>query len=60
VEKLPNAFANGQMSPFYREAMRLHSGLAVMTPETMNEDVYRRLEKDLENLSDLLVRTYCS
>lgn len=60
VEKLPNAFENGQMSPFYREAMRLHSGLAVMTPETMNEDVYRRLEKDLENLSDLLVRTYCS
>lgn len=60
VEKLPNAYDNGQMSPFYREAMRLHSGLAVMTPETMNEDVYRRLEKDLENLSDLLGRTYCS
>ncbi len=60
VEQLPNAYSNGQMSPFYREAMRLHSGLAVMTPETMNEDVYRRLEKDLENLSDLLGRTYCS
>ena len=58
VEKLPNAFVNGQMSPFYREAMRLHSGLAVMTPETMSEEVYRRLEGDLENLSDLLARTY--
>lgn len=60
VEKLPNAYDNGQMSLFYREAMRLQSGLAVMTPETMSEDVYRRLEKDLENLSDLLGRTYFS
>lgn len=58
VEKLPNAFVNGQMSPFYREAMRLHSGLAVMTPEIISEDVYRRLEKDLEHLSDLLGQTY--
>jgi uncharacterized alpha-E superfamily protein len=60
VEKLPNAFVNGQMSPFYREAMRLHSGLAVMTPETISEDVYRRLEKELESLSDILGRTYFS
>lgn len=58
VELLPNAFVNGQMSPFYREAMRLHSGLAVMTPEGMNLGVYNRLERDLEGLSDLLARTY--
>ncbi|MBZ9791534.1 circularly permuted type 2 ATP-grasp protein [Rhizobium sp. 3T7] len=58
VEQLPNALVNGQMSPFYREAMRLHSGLAVMTPETMSVDVYRRLERELELLSDLLARTY--
>lgn len=58
VEQLPNAFVNGQMSPFYREAMRLHSGLAVMTPETMDGDVYRRLERELERLSDLLAQTY--
>lgn len=58
VEQLPNAFINGQMSPFYREAMRLHSGLAVMTPETMNGDVYHRLERELEHLSDLLAQTY--
>jgi uncharacterized alpha-E superfamily protein len=55
---LPNAFVNGQMSPFYREAMRLHSGLAVMTPEAMTIDVYRQLEKDLEHLSDVLSQTY--
>lgn len=58
VEQLPNAFVNGQMSSFYREAMRLHSGLAVMTPETMTGDVYQRLERELEQLSDLLARTY--
>lgn len=58
VEQLPNAFVNGQMSPFYREAMRLHSGLAVMTPEAMSEQIYRKLEQELEKLSDLLGRTY--
>ncbi|MDE1991460.1 MAG: circularly permuted type 2 ATP-grasp protein [Rhizobiaceae bacterium] len=58
VEQLPNAFINGQMSPFYREAMRLHSGLAVMTPETMNDEVYKRMERELERLSDLLAQTY--
>jgi uncharacterized alpha-E superfamily protein len=58
VEQLPNAFVNGQMSPFYREAMRLHSGLAVMTPETMSDGVYHRLEQELERLSDLLAQTY--
>jgi len=58
VEQLPNAFVNGQMSPFYREAMRLHSGVAVMTPETMNGDVYRRLENEIERLSDILAQTY--
>ncbi|HEV7309869.1 circularly permuted type 2 ATP-grasp protein [Ensifer sp.] len=58
VELLPNALVNGQMSPFYREAMRLHSSLAVMTPEALNLEVYNRLERDLENLSDLLARTY--
>ncbi|MBV2187014.1 MAG: circularly permuted type 2 ATP-grasp protein [Rhizobium sp.] len=58
VEQLPNAFVNGQMSPFYRETMRLHSSLAVMTPETMNADIYAGLERDLEKLSDLLASTY--
>ncbi|MBP1875039.1 putative circularly permuted ATP-grasp superfamily protein/putative alpha-E superfamily protein [Ensifer adhaerens] len=58
VELLPNAYVNGQMSPFYREAMRLHSGLAVMTPEAMNLGVYNRLERDLEELSNILAHTY--
>lgn len=58
VEQLPNAIIQGQMSPFYREALRLYSTLALMTPEGMGTDVYDRLEVDMENFSDLLARTY--
>ncbi|MEB2845636.1 hypothetical protein GAO09_22140 [Rhizobiales bacterium RZME27] len=58
VEQLPNAKLNGQMSPFLREATRLYSGLAVMTPEAMDGKVYERLEADLEKLSDILGQTY--
>lgn len=60
VEQLPQAFVNGQMSPIYREAMRLHSGLAVMTPEAMDETVYLKLEQEMEKLSEILGRTYFS
>jgi uncharacterized alpha-E superfamily protein len=55
---LPGAIVNGQMSPLGREALRLQSGLAVMTPETMNGEVYQKFERELEHLSDLLAQTY--
>mgnify|MGYP001297354116 CR=1 FL=1 len=58
VEQLPNAMINGQMSPFFREVMRLHSGLAVMVPEHMTTEVYRNLELEMERLSDILAQTY--
>ena len=58
VEQLPNAFSNGQMSPFYREAMKLHAGLAVMTPEAMSPEVYANLERELGRFSDILAQTY--
>jgi hypothetical protein len=29
-----------------------------MTPETMSDGVYHRLEQELERLSDLLAQTY--
>ena len=58
VEQLPNAIVNGQMSPFHREALRLYSTLALMTPESMDGAVYDRLESDMERFSDLLARTY--
>ncbi|MBB3977411.1 putative circularly permuted ATP-grasp superfamily protein/putative alpha-E superfamily protein [Rhizobium azooxidifex] len=60
IEQLPNAYSNGQMSPFYREAMRLHAGLAVMTPEGMTPEAYRHFETELEKLSDILGETYLS
>ncbi|MGL3607057.1 circularly permuted type 2 ATP-grasp protein [Rhizobium sp. G187] len=60
VEQLPNAMVNGQMSNLFREAMRLHSGLAVLTPETMTADTYVNLERELEKLSDILARSYLS
>jgi uncharacterized circularly permuted ATP-grasp superfamily protein/uncharacterized alpha-E superfamily protein len=58
VEQLPNAIVNGQMSPFYRDALRLYSTLALMTAEGMGVEVYGRLESDMEHFSDLLARTY--
>lgn len=58
VEKLPNAVDNGQMSPFYREVLRLQSTVSVMVPEGMTTAVYRQIEKDLEQLSDMLATTY--
>ena len=58
VEQLPNAYQNGQMSAFYRESLRVHSTLALMTPDAMTRDVYIHLERDLEKLSDSLARTY--
>ena len=45
---------------YLREAMRLHSGLAVMTPEAMDHEVYRKLEQEMEKLSDILGQTYFS
>jgi uncharacterized alpha-E superfamily protein len=46
------------MSAFYRESLRVHSTLALMTPDAMTRDVYINLERDLEKLSDSLARTY--
>ncbi|MGN7294021.1 circularly permuted type 2 ATP-grasp protein [Rhizobium sp. SAFR-030] len=58
VEQLPHPYGTGQMSELDREAMRLHSGLAVMTTEAMTADVYDKLEDEMERLSDLIARTY--
>ena len=58
IEQLPNAYFDGQMSAVFREIMRLHSGLAVMTAEDMTKDIYLKLERDMEHLSETLARTY--
>ena len=38
--------------------MKLHAGLAVMTPEAMNAAVYNNLEQELGRFSDILAQTY--
>lgn len=58
VEHLPNAYVDGQMSPLYREALRLHSTIALMTADTMTPEVYKELEREMEQLSDVLAQTY--
>jgi uncharacterized alpha-E superfamily protein len=58
VEQLPNAYVDGQMSSLYREALRLHSSIALMTPDAMTPDVYKELEQEMEQLSDVLAQTY--
>ncbi|MCO6184971.1 circularly permuted type 2 ATP-grasp protein [Rhizobium sp. L1K21] len=58
VEALPNAYRDGQMSPLYREAVRLHSMMAVKTPEEMNAAIYNELEQEMETLSNVLSQTY--
>ncbi len=58
VEALPNARSDGQMSPLYREALRLHSTTALKTPEEMTAEVYSELEREMEVLSNVLSETY--
>ena len=60
VELLPNAIVNGQYSSFCREVLRIYNTLSLMTPEAMTTDIYAQLESDMENLSDLLAKTYIS
>jgi uncharacterized circularly permuted ATP-grasp superfamily protein/uncharacterized alpha-E superfamily protein len=58
VEQLPSAYVDGQMSPLYREALRLHSYIALLTPDTMTTEVFKELEREMEQLSDVLAQTY--
>ncbi|WP_176083811.1 circularly permuted type 2 ATP-grasp protein [Martelella sp. HB161492] len=58
VEQLPSQASQLQMSPLHRETMRLQSGLAVMTADTLTPEFLQALELDLEALSDCLAQTY--
>ena len=55
---LPNALANGQMSPLSRRVLQLHTALAVETPEAVTSAGLERLVGDLADLSDLLSESY--
>ena len=58
VEKLPSQGHMTQMSPLHRETMRVQSGLAVMTANSISIDYYATLERDFEALSDCLAQSY--
>ena len=58
VEKLPSQDHMTQMSPLHRETMRVQSGLAVMTANSISIDYYATLERDFEALSDCLAQSY--
>ena len=58
VEQLPSAYVDGQMSPLYREALKLHSYITLLTPDAMTAEVYKELECEMERLSDVLAQTY--
>ncbi len=60
VKELPGSKPGAEMSAVLREAVRLQSMLAVLTPQEMNAEVYRNLEQEMEKLSDILSQTYLS
>ncbi|PRX07317.1 UNVERIFIED_ORG: putative circularly permuted ATP-grasp superfamily protein [Martelella mediterranea] len=58
VKKLPDQAYPASMSPLHRETMRVQSGLAVMTADSVSSDYYAALERDFETLSDCLAQSY--
>ena len=58
IALLPEAVANGQMSPLSRRVLQVHTTLAVETPETVDAGLLRGLVGDIAGLSTLLSDTY--
>jgi uncharacterized alpha-E superfamily protein len=55
---LPDAVANGQLSPLSRAVLQAHTSLAVETPATLDRPRLHTLIGELEALSTLLSDTY--
>lgn len=60
VARLPGAEEFGLMSPLARILLKVHSELAVQTPETVNSEVLTDLVEELAEASDLLSTAYLS
>ena len=58
VDDLPGAIVNGQMSALSRAALKTHTALAVLTPETLNSAALARTCEEIAGLSDLLTAAY--
>jgi uncharacterized alpha-E superfamily protein len=57
-EFLPGASTHGHLSPLGRAVLRVHSGLAIRTPESLGPDEIEAMIRDLAELSELLAAAY--
>lgn len=58
TEFLPGASTHGHLSPLGRAVLRVHSGLAIRTPESLGADELRAMIRDFGELSELLSVAY--
>ncbi len=58
IAMLPNAVAGGQLSPLSREILRLHTELAIATPDVLDTEELLALKEEIARLSDSLTATY--
>jgi uncharacterized circularly permuted ATP-grasp superfamily protein/uncharacterized alpha-E superfamily protein len=58
LKDLPNSEEAGRMSPLAREALRLHTALAISAPAEMGPEQMLTLSGDLSRLSNNLSATY--
>jgi uncharacterized circularly permuted ATP-grasp superfamily protein/uncharacterized alpha-E superfamily protein len=58
VSYLPGADIHGQMSPLSRELLRIHTALAIETPETVDTKMLLALRQDIAALSNQITSAY--
>jgi uncharacterized alpha-E superfamily protein len=58
VAELPGAVVTGQMSELAREVLSAHTGLAVMTAETLDTAALLEVRRRAAVLSTLVTKTY--
>jgi len=58
VGYLPGAVVNGQLSPLSRAILRVHTRLAVLTPQEVETELLRSLQAEIGALSELLTESY--
>ncbi len=58
VATLPGAEVAGLMSPLSRAVLRAHAGLAVLTPESLDDTALAALAVEVAGLSDLIADAY--
>lgn len=60
LEAMPNAAHDGMASPLMRAFMKIHTAVAVQTPQTLNAETLLGISRELASLSDQLTATYLS